>query len=344
MKKILVVLLTFSMLCGCQNKKDDGVVKIGVIAPLTGFASLPGEMCVKGLKVAQEDESLNFEYLIVDCKSSTKDALSAYRSLYDEGVRYFIVCGGKFAMAIAPLIKDKDVIMFATGTPNLELLDVTNRCFRFHPNANSVNDKLVTFAQKQFNSGNGAIIYLQTDAYASYADVFEEMTKTKGKIILKEGYDVTQKDFKLIIAKIAETIPDYIYLPGLGESVLNLTKQLLTDPRTANTPIIGDMNFSLPNTKLIIPKTNNPIFYVDAEMSEDFVRRYHEIYQQNPNAFSYYTFLIPYILNDALEVNENQIIDQINYIKQTEFNIFSQIISFDDKGEINLPLNIYSLY
>ena len=345
MKKILVVLLTLGMLCGCQNKKDDNVVKIGVIAPLTGFASLPGEMCVKGLEIAKQDKDLNFEYVISDCKSSTIDAISAYRNLYNRGIRYFIVCGGQFAMAVAPQTKDDDVIMFATATANIDLLNVTNRCFRVFPHPNCVIDELVNFSLDKFKNKNVAIIYFQNDAYALYADLFEQkIEQSSGKIVLKEGYSANLNDFKSIVAKIAESSPDYIYLSSMGESMLMLTRQLLSDPRTSGIPILGDMNYSLPSAKIVIPQTDTPIFYVDAEINDDFKEKYAQIFQQSANAYSYYAYVIPNILSNVLAKCDGQILDQIDYIKKSNFEIASQAVSFDSSGEANLVLRIYSLY
>lgn len=345
MKKILFALLAATMLIGCQEKKDDNVIQIGVIAPLTGYASLPGEMCIKGLEMAKLDKDLKFEYVIADCKSSTKDAIAAYRNLYNKGIRYYIVCGGQFAMAIAPQTKDKDVIMFATATANLDLLDVTNRCFRMFPHPNQIIENLIDFSQEKFPSKDVAIIYLQNDAYAHYANLYEEKIKAGGSnVVMKEGYAATQNDFKSIIAKVTMGKPNYIYLSSMGESILTLTKQLLTDPRTSDIPVIGDMNYSLPNAKMIIPKTKTPIFYIDANIDNNFVKEYHKMFQQAPNAYSYYAYTIPYILNDVLKNTDYQIATQLDYIKKTDFKIASQLISFDNKGEVNLPLKIYSLY
>ena len=343
MKKILLVLLTFGMLCGCQGKKEDNVIKIGVIAPLTGFASLPGEMCVNGLEVVKQDENLNFEYIISDCKSSTKEAMTAYKDLYNRGIRYFIVCGGQFAMTIASQTKDKDVIVFATATPNMDLLDITNRCFRVFPNTDCVTEKMTDFSKGMFGEGAVAIIYLQNDAYSLYADMFEDKIKKKGGcVLMKEGYASNQKDFKSIIAKVSSADPDYIYISSMGDGMLTLTKQLLVDPRTSKIPILGDMNYSLPSARTIIPKSETPIFYVDAEINADFAKEYNNIFGQAPNAYSYYVYMIPYILNNAIKNTDDNILNQIEYIKQSNFNISSQSISFDYRGEIKLPLEIYS--
>ena len=138
MKKILVVLLTAVLLFGCQNQKDDNVVKVGVITPLTGFSASNGVMFQQGLMMAVDEINseggiLTFDVQYEDSKSTAKDAHTAYRKLASEGVKYYAALGGQFILSFAPETKNSDKILFATAAPNSNLLTLTNRCFRLFP-------------------------------------------------------------------------------------------------------------------------------------------------------------------------------------------------------------------
>ena len=348
MKKLLLLcfIVIGGVLFSCQHEEKN-VIKIGIIAPLTGYASLPGQMCMKGIEFAKKQISINgkskYEFFVEDCKSSPKDAIAAFRRLYSAGIKYYIVCGGQFAMAVAPLTKDKEVIMFATATANLDLLSTTNRCFRMFPHPQIVVNTLSNYALNNLKAKKVAIVYIQNDAYALYANLYEKLVIERGgDVVLKEGYGTTQKDFKDIITKVVDANPDYLYLSGMGESALIFSRQMFSNTLSQRIPIFGDMNFSLPNAKNIIGKFPTSIYYVDALINKDFEHQYFNEYNETPNAYSYYPYIIPYIIDEAIDQSESKnILSQIDYIKQHEFSIASDSpIQFNTSGEVNLILGI----
>ncbi len=348
MRKILAALALFTLIItSCADKKGE-TIQIGVIAPLTGYASLPGQMCLKGIDLAKEQltsEGKKYEFIIEDCKSSAKDAISAFRRLYSQGVKYYVVCGGQFAMAVAPLTKDKDVMMFATATANLDLLSTTNRCFRMFPHPQTVVNTLADYATNDLKLSRPAIVFLQNDAYALYGNLYEENMKQAGTtVVMKEGHPTNMIDFKDLINKIISHNPDYVFLSSMGESAITFSKQMISNPQTKSTPIIGDMNFSLPSAKQILGDYQAPIYYVDAIINDSFKETYNMAYAEDPNAYSYYSYIIPFILDETINAGNDTILEQLEYIQSNEFKIESDSpIKFDNTGEVNLELGIYKL-
>lgn len=344
MKKFIVYLVLLLVLVSCGQKTE--YLKIGVIAPLTGYAALPGQMCIKGVEMAKSDITDNVDFIIEDCQSSPKTAITLYRKLYAEGVRHFIVCGGQFAMAVTPLTKDKDVVVFATAAANIDLLSATNRCFRVFPHPNSVINKLYDFAADSLRFKNASIVYLQNDAYSLYAKLYESKIVEGGTTLkFKEGFSTTQSDFKNIISKLANTNSEYVFLASMGDSSISFTKQLSENPQTKSMHIISDMNFSLPQAALSLKHINTPVHYVDADIDNDFISRYRNMYNEMPNAYSYYSYIIPKIIVESIAKSGNSNIEgQIQYIRETEFKISSNnYIDFDEHGEVTMPLTINEL-
>lgn len=344
--KNLFLLLFCLILLSCTNTNNQ-ITKIGVITPLTGYASLPGQMCLKGIKMAEKQFTSSnkpkYEFIIEDCKSSPKDAIAAYKRLYSMGIKYYIVCGGQFAMSIAPQTANKDVIMFATATANIDLLSATNRCFRMFPHPHSVIETLSNYTINDLKSKKVAIVFVQNEAYALYANLYENAIKENGgEVVLKEGYATTQRDFKDIITKVINSNPDYLYLSGMGESALIFSKQLFANPSSQHIPILGDMNFALPNVTKVIGNFSSPIYYVDATISNEFETKYIKEYNEKPNAYSYYPYIIPFIIDEAKNhCHDKKILSEIDYIKQHEFLIASdKPIQFDSLGEVNLTLKV----
>ena len=129
----------------------------------------------------------------------------------------------------------------------------------------------------------------------------------------------------------------------MGESAMTFCRQLYSNPRTKHVPVIGDMNFSLPSTRMLIGNEHSSIYYIDAMINKDFIETYNDLYSETPNAYSYYSYMIMKILNQTLQ-NANSVNAQLDYIKQTEF-VYSDNVSFDfeTNGEVKLDMVINEL-
>ena len=105
-------------------------MSIGAILPLTGYGAYNGEMARRGLELATTE---NVEVIVEDSKTNPKDAINAYRRLESLGVKYLISLGGPLSMAIAPLTKGKDVVLFGLATTEADFVSVTERALRMSP-------------------------------------------------------------------------------------------------------------------------------------------------------------------------------------------------------------------
>lgn len=346
MKKILVVLLTLGMLCGCQGKKDDNVIKIGVITPLTGFSASNGVMFQQGFQMAVEEinsisGNVTFNALYEDSKSTAKDAYSAYRKLASEGVKYYAGFGGQFILSFVPDTKDSDKILFATAAPNSNLLMLTNRCFRLFPTIEMVTDRIRDYIVEN-DYKRIAIVYMQIEAYSMYNESIQRKLAEIGReVVFVESYDSNTRDFKNIINKLAVESPDFVYAAGAGESAALFTKQLFSNPNTNHIPVIGDMNFSNPENLSIIGELKAPVSVVDNYVSLEFESNFKLLYNQTPNAYSVYGYIIPYLLKSAFDKLgiDSSAEEVYKYIHSNIIKTAAGNISFDaETSEPNLDL------
>lgn len=337
-KLIVLLLLSVVLFSGCKscNRKNSSTIKIGAIIPLTGYGAANGQMCKEGLELAvneiNETQS-NYKYKLIyeDNKSSTKDGLMAYRKLYNSGITYYVGFGGQYLLGFIPETNNKNVILFANGTPNLNILSQTNRCFRIYPNIEMVTDKIIDFF-KEKNITNAGVVYLQNEAYTKYAESFSEKYKKEGNTIsVYEGFDPTCRDFKNIINKVINSGAQCIFVSGAGESTAMFTHQLFANQQTSHISVIGDMSLSTTENLKIIGKCVSPVYYINNYMSPDFVEKYKSTYKKQPNAYSVYAYAIPYILHQA--VLEKKVVNSpellYEYIKNKSFNTAAGQISFD---------------
>lgn len=347
MKNVICFMLVLLISLGCVQEQKN-VVEIGAILPLTGYASFNGNTCKQGLDLAiktinEAQKDYTFEVIYEDSKSSAKDAFTSYKKLRSMGVDYFIGFGGQFLLSFAPATKGDDVILFAAGTPNMNILDLTDRCFRIYPNVEMVTDEIIDFF-KEKNIDDVAIVYLQNEAYAMYGRSLSDKVKQSGKnVVYSEGYDPSCRDFKNIINKLSDKHVDCVYVAGAGENTAIFTHQLFTNPKTQGISVIGDMSLSNSSNLQVIGEITSPIYIVDNFMTEDFVKEFENEYASAPNAFPVYAYTIPYILYDAFnKVDKDNVKAVYDYIRDTEFDTVAGKISFDKvtaEPKLNLIIN-----
>lgn len=338
MKKNFLLISIFCLVfaTGCKNE-NEGTIKVGAILPLTGYAAFNGQTCKEGLELALSEidtmkTDYKFEITYEDSKSSAKDGQMAYKKLRSFGTDYFVAFGGQFLLGFAPETNDQDVILFAEGTPNMNILSMTNRCFRVYPNVEMVTDKIIEFFEKQ-GITNAGVVYLQNEAYSMYGASFKKKFEDRGgKISLFEGYDQTERDFKNITNKAINKGIQCIYVAGAGESTALFTRQLFTNPQTSHIAIIGDMSLSTSSNLDVIGELKAPLYIVDNYMTPDFIQKYQETYGKTPNAFSVFAYATPYIMLEAFKtIGSTDPKAVYDYIRKTEFTTDAGKISFDEK-------------
>ena len=338
MRKIIIVLLAACLLVGCKQKKEDNdVIKVGAILPLTGYAAFNGQTCKEGLELAlSEIDSIKtnykFDFSCEDSKSSVRDAQMSYKKLRSLGVNYFVAFGGQFLLGFAPETNNQDVVLFAEGTPNMNILSLTNRCFRVYPNVEMVTDKIIDFFEEK-GITNAGVVYLQNEAYSMYGASFKKKFEARGgNLSLFEGYDPSERDFKNIVNKSIDKGIQCIYVAGAGESTALFTRQLFTNPKTSSIAVIGDMSLSTSSNLEVIGELKAPLYIVDNYMTPEFIQKYKKTYGKTPNAFSVFAYATPYIMLEAFNaVGSTDPKAVYDYIRKTEFSTEAGKISFDSE-------------
>lgn len=350
MKKIAIVICSILIILPSCKKKDDSV-KIGAILPLTGWAAFTGQTCKEGLDLALKDinseqNDYKVEIIYEDCKSSPKDALMAYKKLRSSGVDYFVGFGGQFLLGYTQETNGKDVILFAEGAANMNLLELSDRCFRLFPNADMMTDKVVSFYREKELTKAG-VVYLQNDAYSLYANYFKQKYESDTTTIsVFEGYDPNSRDFKDIVNKLVGKDIECLYLAGAGESTALFLRQLYANPKTSSIPVIGDMSVAISSNMELIGEIKVPLYIVDSYITPEFVDKYQNAYGTNPNAYGAYAYATPYILLDSFKgLNGDKKPSHIySYIKENEFDTVVGNVRFDkDTREVQLLLNVITI-
>lgn len=231
---IVVLLLIIGI--GISLKKrvpvKDAVVKIGVIAPLSGDAAAYGVEAQKILnhRLAEinQEEGAKFQLVWEDGKCTGNDAVSAFQKLTDvDGVKIMIAgfCSSE-TLGIAPLTKDGKALAVSLGSSNPALEGASPYVFTL-----SYSDQVVgeTLAVEMSTSSTVAIITEQNDYNIGVKNVWEKKIAEypNVKIVANEIFPKGGSDFRNLLAKIRKENPQAILLnPNPGVTADNLLKQL----------------------------------------------------------------------------------------------------------------------
>lgn len=335
MKKYLLLFIAAIVLFGCKQEKTN-VVRIGAILPMTGYGASNGQASQRALQVAVDSlnamqEEFEFKIVYEDCQSKPQNAKTAYIKLRSQGVKYFFCFGGPFAMGFTSETKDRDELVFASGTPNMNYLQQSNRCFRICPNVDMVIGGICDFIQDSCYARVGSV-YLQNDAYAQCNETFLNTMKARNlDVPFVEGYDPSTKDFANILGKLSNENLDAVYLGSTGESAAVFIRQLFANPNTSNITVLGDMSLINSENLKLIGEIINPIYVLNSDISLPFWNNYYKRFNETPNPMQAYTSSVPFIIYDALhKLGAKASAEEVaNFIISNEFATNAGPLSFD---------------
>jgi len=227
MKKIialvLAVLMTVSMFAGCQaaSGKNDTVIKIGMMGPLTGGAAVYGTAVKAAMEIAVAEINakggLQFELNCMDDEHDAEKAVNCYNNLKDWGMDILAgtVTTGP-ALAVAPKCNEDGIFMLTPSASGDDVLlagdNIFQICFK---DTNQGIASADYFAQK-FPDAKIGVIYDSSDPYS--AGIFENFKKqcqtNNLTIVCQEAFTADNKsDLSTQVTKCKEAGADLVFLP-----------------------------------------------------------------------------------------------------------------------------------
>ena len=349
--KQVILLLILSVLTVCCNNGDSKVVKIGVVSPMTGAGAACVDYWVNGFnmaieKINAENNEVKYEMIFEDCQSDPATAVSCYKRLEMQGVKYIVGLGGQFAMAIAPMTKGKDIIYFTTADYNEKVLETTDCAFRVYPSAKALGKITSDFFVNNLGINEVATITMNTVPCLQTTNAFRDNIKVLGgNVTFQDTYDIGSYDFKNTISKMQNDMFGGIFMNGFGISPAAFCAQIANNNKFDGLTFIGDVNLSTKN--FINNKKNDKlkIYFADAKMSDAFEMKYQQRYNEKANSYAGCAYLIPFIIDKARNSVEdvNNISQQRDFLRGQKIETEVTCISFDNKGNGEMEMAIQEL-
>lgn len=247
-KRLLAMFLAAAMMLtavtGCgggqggagNGGSEDGDIKIGGLAPLTGDVSVYGIAVDNGVQIAIHEINSNggilgrdIHYIVYDEKGDATEAVNAYNKLVqsDKVVAIIGDVTSKPTLAVAQqAVKDKIPMITASGTAE-NITAAGENIFRACFIDPFQGELMASYAAKKLGKKTAAVIYDISDDYSKgLYESFEASAKDLGlEIVQVEGYSKGTVDFKAQLTNIKSKNPDVIFLPVYYQDVALIAVQ-----------------------------------------------------------------------------------------------------------------------
>ena len=225
--KLLALVSCVVLFCFAGTALAADTVKIGMLAPITGFAAADGFSISESVKLAIEKVNAEggvlgkkVELVCYDDAADPKQSVPlAQKLIGQDNVVAFIA--GSYSLptrAVAPIFNDESIPLVAAYALHP---DITNGDYTFRNGfLGTVEGKgAASVAVKVLKAKTIALIVSDNDFGTTVTQGFETYMKNapeaKGvKILSVQKYPMSEKDFKPYLAKIKAQNPDLVFFSG----------------------------------------------------------------------------------------------------------------------------------
>jgi len=224
LKSLIFVVLIAMFSFGTAIAAD--TVKIGLLAPLTGFAAADGLSVLNSVKLAVEKVNKEggvlgkkVKLIAYDDRADAKEAVGLSRKLIQQD-RVAGVVAGSYSTptrAAAPIFQDEEIPLISAYAVHPDITKAGNYCFR-NGFLGTVEGKSAAFVSvTMLKAKKIALLTSDNDFGRTLAKGFREYIKTSAgdaEIVYAQTYPFKEKDFKPYLSKIKEIGPDIIFASG----------------------------------------------------------------------------------------------------------------------------------
>ena len=246
---IAVLCVVVALTVNWKGEKDEGLIKIGVVLPLTGTLSRMGEMERDAMILAAEElvaggfsqVKLFFE----DNQSKSPMAVTAVNKLIDiDKVDLVITSTTGASLAVQPILEEREVLQFAFCM-DTDIASQSPNTIRYYMGLEQEISTILKYISDN-NIKRVGVLCCKIPAYETlvnkYIDPYFARTQDK-LLVYREFYELNQLDFRSQILKLKDAGIDCLILLGYGFEYHNIYK-IIDEQKMLNTfEVIGGWGF-----------------------------------------------------------------------------------------------------
>lgn len=349
---VLVGVILYGNINTTKLETEKPIVKIGVLAPLSGEFGFAGQDVLNGIKLAKEEfDNQNNDFVISleikDGKGLTSESLSAFQQLLFQKIDASIVMGDYQTMAAAPLIVSNKIptVLTLVGDSAFESQNKERYMFLNFLSGKVAGRRMGKYAK---DKGLKRVVTLTLQSPEPMG-LLEGFKQSYGLELLSEDfYDTTSSNIRTQVLKIISKNPDAVYVLGYGTiyyAFINaLKEQGYKGVIMSNASIIDPQGKEITNTEDILYSQAKAVDLEQNPKFNEFEKKYTTKYNKESTMFARYGYdtmniLIKGIQNGGIR-SEN--IHQ-GLLKIKEFETFAGKLEFLPDGSSQLPTSIYKV-
>jgi branched-chain amino acid transport system substrate-binding protein len=203
------------------------VVKIGLLAPLTGPAAADGLSVQNSMKLAVEKVNgeggllgMKVEVITYDDRADGKESVALARKLIEQD-KVVAIVGGSYSTpmrAVAPIFQEEKMPAVHAYAIHPDITKAGNYNFRNGFLGMVEGKAAAEVAVKMLKGKRIALLISDNDFGRTLAEGFKYYIEKKAKgaatIVSTQAYPMQEKDFKAYLSKIKDEKPDVIFSSG----------------------------------------------------------------------------------------------------------------------------------
>lgn len=286
---------------GGDESGSEDAIKIGVISPLTGPSSDPGQRVKEGATIAQEVinadggvDGTDIKLEFADDTSTPEDAVLKLKELSGEGVHYFTgTVNSTVAIALSNFLLNSDDVYVLTAAQSQDPLDQQKNGNIFAMSNTNVQygETYLPWIQAELKPATVAVLAETSDYGNNEIASLEAAWKgPDAPKIVVERFDREQSDYSAQLTKLISKKPDALYAVAGGTDLpakilkqakeLGFTGQGLSGPGTISGAFIEAGGTAVEG----VVSANVYSTTLENSTNAEFVKRFEAKYNRLPSA------------------------------------------------------------
>ena len=350
--------LTGAVLLGAGVAGAEETLKIGVLAPLTGFAAADGLSVKNAVELATEQVNAKggvlgkkLELVIYDDAADPKESVTLAQKLIEQD-QVVAGVGGSYSMptrVTTPIFNEEEVPMVAAYAIHP---DVTEGEFTFRNGfLGKVEGGAAAHVVDTMLKGKKvALLYADNDFGKTLAQGFKDYVAAKGtlQVIFEQAYPAKEKDFSPYLSKIKEGAPDVLVAFGYYFQTGPVVKQAREMGITAT--ILGEEGADSPKLfEIAGPASEGFVLVTNLNRDDprpvvqEFLKSFREKYAMEPDMVGASAYDALMIIVDAITrsggTDRKAVRDAIAAVKNYD-GLTGIIQGFTEVGEVVKPVQV----
>jgi len=296
---IAIVIIAISVLIAAFSvqKPKKEVIKIGVIAPLTGNAAELGQQIQRGLELALANTKNKYELIYEDDMCVNVDmALSAAHKFSIENVKYVIgpLCAPTYQAVSGIFNNNKISFMHTSGvTPPFIQSSGEYGIPGLSTTIHREDEFLADYIWNVLDIKKmGLLIWNEEWAIEHRKGFVNRFKELGGEIVFDEQFNLNQADFRTELTKLKNSGAEGVFIVALNFQTANIVKQM--KELNIDIPIFSQFEIEDPAFLDAAGDAAEGVIYVYPKINTSnpetrlFIEKYKEKYGTSPN---YYAFI-----------------------------------------------------